>query len=180
VSIPIFKYHPDPIVTGSVVSSDAKCICCDQQRGFIYVGPVYAVDELSECICPWRIADGSAHIKFGAELTDAAGVGGYPRIQKLPQLVIEEVAYRTPGFSGWQQERWLACCDDAAAFVGHAGRVELQKQFAGAVESIRMDSEMKEGHWQHYLSALNKNGDPTAYIFRCLHCGKHLGYSDRT
>jgi len=25
-------------------------------------------------------------------------------------LVVEEVAYRTPGFSGWQQERWWTHC----------------------------------------------------------------------
>jgi uncharacterized protein CbrC (UPF0167 family) len=32
--------------------------------------------------------------------------------------------------------------------------------------------------WQGYLRALEKDGSPTAYIFRCLHCGRHLGYSD--
>jgi uncharacterized protein CbrC (UPF0167 family) len=180
VSIPTFKYHPDPIATGSISRSDAKCICCDRQRGFIYAGPVYSVKKLSECICPWCIVDGSAHAKFDAEFTDAAGVGGYSRTKKLPQSIIEEVAYRTPGFSGWQQERWLACCGDAAAFVGHAGCAELQIQFADAVESIRLDSEMGSDHWQHLFSALNKDGSPTAYIFRCLHCSKHLGYSDCT
>ncbi|MFZ2642415.1 MAG: CbrC family protein [Verrucomicrobiia bacterium] len=25
---------------------------------------------------------------------------------------------------------------------------------------------------------MNKDGSPTAYVFQCLHCGRHHGYSD--
>ncbi len=40
--------------------------------------------------------------------------------------VIDEVSGRTPGFSGWQQERWLVHCGDACAFLGPAGRTEIR------------------------------------------------------
>jgi uncharacterized protein CbrC (UPF0167 family) len=179
MSLPSFKYHPDPIATGSIKQSDTACECCGQQRGYIYVGPVFSVEELSECICPWCIADGSAHEKFDAEFTDAAGVGGYSEPPIVPETVIEEVAFRTPGFSGWQQEHWLACCGDAAAFVGRAGRAELEHQWADAVPSIQKECGMVDGpDWQGYFRALHKDGSPTAYVFRCLHCGRQLGYSD--
>src|SRR4051794_16064897 len=72
MSLPTFKYHPDPIATGSVEPSDTQCDCCGKQRGYIYVGPVFSVEGLYEYICPWCIADGSAHTKFDAEFTDAA------------------------------------------------------------------------------------------------------------
>jgi uncharacterized protein CbrC (UPF0167 family) len=88
VELPTFRYHPDPIGTESVELSDAECVRCEQARGAIYVGPVYAEDELDESICPWCIADGSAHEEFDAEFTDAAGVGtgaGW-------DAVVEEVA----------------------------------------------------------------------------------------
>jgi uncharacterized protein CbrC (UPF0167 family) len=49
-----------------------------------------------------------------AEFTDV-GVG-VPN--DVPQAVLEEVSQRTPGFLGWQQERWLYHCSDAAAFLG--------------------------------------------------------------
>ena len=179
MSLPTFKYHPDSIKTGSVKPSDTECECCNEKRGYIYTGPVYSVEELIDCICPWCIADGSAHAKFEAEFTDSAGVGGYSNLPPLQNAIIEEVAFRTPGFSGWQQERWLACCSDAAAFVGIAGFVELERQWSDAIPSIRDDADiMDEAKWQDYLHALDKDGGPTAYIFRCLHCNKHLGYSD--
>lgn len=118
-SLPKFKYHPDPIATGSVKASDRTCRSCGRSRGFIYVGPAYAVEDLEEDICPWCIADGSAHEKFDAEFVDRAAVGGYKRgWDKVPQSVVEEVAFRTPGFTGIQQEQWYTHCGDAAEFVG--------------------------------------------------------------
>jgi uncharacterized protein len=178
MSLPTFKYHPDPIATGSIKKSDTECACCARQRGYIYVGPVFSVHELSECICPWCIADGSAHEKFDAEFTDAAGVGGYSTVPGVPNAVIEEVAFRTPGFSGWQQEHWLACCSDAAAFVGPAGRAELEQQWPDAISSIHQECGMDDRDWHDYFRALSKGSSPTAYVFRCLHCGRHFGYSD--
>jgi len=58
--LPSFKYHQDPIATGSVRASDTRCLACGQVRGFIYTGPVYDTDDLEKAICPWCIADGSA------------------------------------------------------------------------------------------------------------------------
>lgn len=76
MALPKFKYHPDPVGTGSIVESDVECCCCGKTRGYIYVGPVYAEEEYEECICPWCIADGSARKKLDARFTDEALVGG--------------------------------------------------------------------------------------------------------
>jgi uncharacterized protein UPF0167 len=42
----------------SSVASDVRCLCCGEQRGFVYAGPVYATHELRGSLCPWCIADG--------------------------------------------------------------------------------------------------------------------------
>lgn len=76
MSLPAFRYHPDPLATGSVIRSDARCVCCGDVRGDVYAGPVYAVDEYEQCICPWCIADGSAHARSDASFTDTYGIGG--------------------------------------------------------------------------------------------------------
>src|SRR5580765_1558527 len=123
--LPKFKYHPDPIATGHIVESDTECVCCGKALGFIYTGPVYAPEEYDDQICPWCIADGSAHEKLGASFTDEIGIGGYGNWETVPGDVVDEVAYRTPGFSGWQQERWWTHCGDAAQFIGRAGQEEL-------------------------------------------------------
>jgi uncharacterized protein CbrC (UPF0167 family) len=43
--VPRFRYHPDPIATGSVVPSDATCALCSEARGYIYTGPVHCEEE---------------------------------------------------------------------------------------------------------------------------------------
>jgi uncharacterized protein CbrC (UPF0167 family) len=47
-----------------------------------------------------------------------------------------------------------------------------------AVEVIRRESGFENEEWSGYFDALDKNHGPTAYIFRCRHCGKLGGYSD--
>jgi uncharacterized protein len=166
MNLPEFPYHPDPLATGSVEVSDTPCVACGQRRGFIYRGPVYAVEELVDRLCPWCIADGSAAEKFEAEFTDV-GWGVPPAV---PQSVVDEVATRTPGFSGSQQEHWLYHCGDAAAFLGRVGWAELQ-QYPDAIESLRRES-------QSDLTELDVDGDATAYLFRCRRCGHQIAYSD--
>jgi uncharacterized protein CbrC (UPF0167 family) len=178
MTLPKFKYHPDPIATGSISSSDEICLVCEQARGYIYNGSVYAVEELNDAICPFCIADGTAHEKFDAEFTDAAGVGGYGEWETVADEIVAEVAYRTPGFSGWQQERWFTHCGDAGEFLGAAGKVELERLGSGAMEAVRKEAGLNGEDWQAYLQALDKESSPTAYIFKCRHCGAFGGYSD--
>lgn len=176
-ALPLFRYHPDPIATGSIVASGVNCVCCGQARGYIYVGPVYATDEYREKLCPWCIADGSAK-KLGASFTDECGIGGYGNWDIVPEQVIDEVAYRTPSFCGWQQERWWTHCDDAGEFLGAAGQKELEILGREAVTAIQQDTGLVGAEWERFLRALKKDGSPTAYVFRCKHCGTYGGYRD--
>jgi hypothetical protein len=176
--LPSSPYHPEPLETGSVVPADALCICCGRKRGYIYVGPVYARDELDEQLCPWCIADGSAHERFGASFVDEDGVGGYGQWPRVPRSIVEEVAFRTPSFIGWQQERWFTCCNDAAAFLGRAGSCELLGVWPLALDAIRFECALEGPAWDEYFAALDRDDGPTAYVFRCRHCGRYGGYSD--
>jgi uncharacterized protein CbrC (UPF0167 family) len=174
----MFRYHPEPVTSGSLASSDRICQCCGRARGYIYTGPVYAEEDLSDALCPWCIADGSAADRFAASFVDPAGVGDYGSWEEVPSDVIDHVARRTPGFTGWQQERWWTHCGDAAAFLGLAGQAELRADWAAAVPSIRADSQLDDTDWPAYLAALHRTQGPTAYVFQCLHCGALGGYSD--
>jgi uncharacterized protein CbrC (UPF0167 family) len=179
MTLPTFKYHPDPLATRNIVKSDTECVCCEKSRGFVYTGPVYAVEQYDECICPWCIADGSAHKKLKASFTDEAGIGGGGMWDQVPDAVIEEVAYRTPGFSGWQQEQWWTHCNDAALFLGRAGRDELMAFGAQAIAAIQDSAGLPDGpEWDQFFDALDKDGPPTAYMFRCAKCGQLGGYQD--
>ena len=176
--LPEVRYHPDPLATGAIEASHAICIACGRARGYIYTGPVYAERELDKRVCPWCIADGTAHQQLGAEFIDVEGIGGYGTWQPVPVGVVRELVERTPCFSGWQQERWFTCCGDAAAFIGRAGKTELLAAGETALEIVRAEAGYEGSEWEEYLDVLDANGSPTAYLFRCLHCGKNGGYSD--
>jgi len=179
MALPTFKYHPDPLATGSVVKSDDECICCGQARGYLYAGPVFAIEEYDECICPWCISDGSAHAKLEASFTDEDGVGGGGAWDEVPDAVVEEVAFRTPGFSGWQQEKWWTHCSDAAEYIGRVGQKELKALGPQAIAAIQDSTGLADGpEWDKFFAALSKDGSPTAYVFRCTKCGALGGYQD--
>lgn len=181
--LPKFIYHPDPVRTGSVKLSDTHCKACGQRRGYIYVGPLSSEgndeisEELQDAICPWCIADGTAHNLFGLLFNDVDYVIG-GQYEKVPETVDNIVKYRTPGFFGWQQERWFAHCGDAGAFLGHMGRLELNALGAQAIQAIRAEFLADDEQWAAWYQDLDKDGSPTAYMFQCLHCGIYGGYSD--
>jgi uncharacterized protein len=174
MQLPVFDYHPDPIKTGSVQASDTECVCCGQQRGYIYSGPVYAVDELDEQLCPWCIADGSAAERFEAVFCDVDPP------DDIGDDIADTISERTPGFCGWQQERWLFHCGDGAVFLGVVGAKELEGD-ESALQSLRDElAGWSATAIDHYLGALDKDGQPTAYLFECRKCRTHLAYSDTT
>lgn len=179
MTLPSFKYHPDPVATGSIEARDINCVCCGQVRGYAYVGPAYSEADLEKEICPWCINTGLAHDQLGVEFTDIDAIGDYEPNMTIGTDVREEIAYRTPGFNGWQQERWLVHCEDACAFLGPAGKEELEAYAdQGLIDLLRADIAMDQVEFQDYFNTLSKQAGPTAYVFRCLHCGKYQGYSD--
>ncbi|MDB5804696.1 MAG: hypothetical protein JWN73_2018 [Betaproteobacteria bacterium] len=174
--LPWFKYHPDPIATGSVVKSAAACACCGHVRGYAYVGPVYSEEEY-EAICPWCIADGRANDQLGASFSDE--VGGYGDWEEVPERVSLEVTQRTPGFCSWQQARWWTHCGDAGEFLGAAGKAELLGMGEKAVAAIRAAANVaNDEEWVEFFRALDRDHGPTAYLFRCRQCKGFGGYWD--
>jgi len=178
MTLPTFRYHPDPIASGSVIVSDAQCRSCGQKRGYVCTAPVYAEDDLDDAICPWCIADGSAHAKFEATFVDSEAFA-----DEMPDAAVEEISERTPGFNSWQGEQWPMCCGDAAAFVAPAGIKEIRKsyyQLEGQLMGyIVHEMKISGGAATRLLDSLDRESGPTAYVFQCLHCGRHLAHIDR-
>ena len=176
---PEFRYHPDPMGTGSAVRSDERCELCAQTAEYAYHGPIFG--KQISVLCLRCIADGTAARRLArpdgpAEFTDVGcGVPG-----DVPSDVLQELSQRTPGFFGWQQERWLYHCSDAAAFVGRIGWEDVKRlpdaQASLLAEFAELGVEPSEA--QRQIRLLHPDGDVTGYLFRCLHCGAQLAYSD--
>src|ERR1041384_6448752 len=124
MDLPVFRYHRDPLLSGSIVPSDRECDCCGQSRGYVYTGPVYAEEDLEDAICPWCIANGLAHRKYDATFVDCEAVP-----DEVPEAAAEEILCRTPGYNAWQQQRWFACCGEAMTFVEPAGTPEVRARY---------------------------------------------------
>ena len=169
INLPLFRYHPDPLFTGSIIQSIAKCSACGQMRGYIYTSTVYSSYDLEDEICPWCIADGSAARKFEATFCD-----DLPLIDAgIDAAIIQEVTTRTPGYDSWQQDAWLTHCNDACAFLGDASREEvlsIANERVVVAGGGWIDPEQMKGIAQNYWP----KGSPAFYKFKCLHCGKIL------
>jgi uncharacterized protein CbrC (UPF0167 family) len=172
MTLPVFRYHPDPIGSGSLIESDQVCRACGKARGYLYTGPVYSEEELDDSLCPWCIADGSAHKKFDATFVDSEAFDG-----EAPAAAVDEITERTPGFSAFQTEVWPSCCGDAAAFLAPAGIEELREQpgLEGlALNHIIYELGISGGAATTLLNSLHRDTGATTYVFQCLHCRKHL------
>src|SRR5262249_8452694 len=152
----------------------APCLACNRIRGYIYTGPAYSerFHYLRGSLCPWCIADGSAARRFQATFNDTELLEGVSR------EVVEEIEQRTPGFDAWQQEEWLGCCSDAAEFLGVTGAAELRDRFPEAIPAvkayIRDNYDLHGNELDGFFDGLSKSGEPSAYLFRCLHCRRYL------
>ena len=172
--LPVFRYHADPVRSGSVEQSHTACKCCGQKRGFVYVGPVYAeADDLDEAICPWCIADGSAAAKFEAYFNNVGEIVG-----EVPEAVREEIEKRTPGYITLQEGEWRACCGDAMAFIMRASEKDLlsrefPKSRSALMKQLILVEKISSPDAAEFVMTLTKDSDHSAFMFRCLKCGKY-------
>ncbi|MGV3617124.1 MAG: CbrC family protein [Fimbriimonas sp.] len=163
--LPEFRYHPDPLHTGSVKPSEETCRCCGQARGYVYADSMTASEDLEHQLCPWCIASGAAAEKFDCEFTEPDAIEG------VSDEVVEEVCRRTPGFTCWQSDLWWTHCGDAAAYLGPVGKKELDAIGPEAWAGFDATSEMEGEDLARLRERLDRDLGPTAYLFRCLHCG---------
>lgn len=168
--LPRFKYHPDPLSTGSFEEGEEKiCPCCGNKSKVYYLSFPYCTEDV-EYICPTCISNGEAAKKFDAIFVSNAEWHGEPDKEKD-----DELFRRTPGYLSWQGEHWLSCCDDYCAYMGTVGTREL-KAMDIAEEVIAEYEERDEfADVEEYLV---KDGSMCGYLFKCLHCGKYHLYVD--
>lgn len=164
-SLPHFIYHPDPLSTGAFVEGEAKlCPSCGKESNIFYNLMPYCIDNIKN-LCPFCIANGLAAKKFDAEFVQDAECQGELDPEKDQVLFCQ-----TPGYSSWQGENWLSCCQDYCAYLGTVGTRELKAM--GIAEQVLADYE-ERGEYQDIEEYLVKDGSLCGYLFRCLHCQKY-------
>ncbi len=178
MQLPHFRYHPDPVRSGSIAASPNTCRRCGQARGYIYHGPVYSEHDLDDAFCPWCIADGSAAETFNASFVDEEALS-----TDASEAIYEELCRHTPGYNSWQSEQWPMCCDDATAFLAVVGLTELRRDFreweGSLLNHILYEMKISGRAGLNLLESLHKDVGPTAYLFECLHCRRQHFHVDQ-
>lgn len=161
-----FKYHPDPLATGAFSNDKTViCDCCGKETNIYYTNPFYSVKEVNN-LCPECIANGAAAKKFDGEFQDSGSTD-----EVIDPAKLDELIHRTPGYCGWQQEYWLAHCDDFCAFMGY--------RTWGDLEKMGIDKEIEKTYREDicgvdFEAAKEHLQIESGYLFKCLHCGKHF------
>ena len=167
MSLPEFKYNPNAEKLGIIKREKTICPVCNEERDAVYTGPFYSTEEV-DGICPWCIKDGNAAKKYEGEFQDAASCDS---VDKKEYLI--ELTTRTPGYSGWQQERWLSHCGDFCALKNYVGWSEI-KHLSDELNDDLSIIKAEYGLTQKELeSSLQNNGSMQGYLFQCIHCSKH-------
>ncbi len=166
-ALPTFRYHPDPIATGSVQSDDTSvCGCCQQRRGFVYTGPIYGARHLRNKLCPWCIATGKCASNFNCSFVDDDPL----ERARVPRAVILEVTRKTPGYSTWQQDVWATCCGDACVFYGEASKSDLL-ELTGAPLARQLRSwQWRDQQWHDFVATYEPRKFAWVFSFQCQHC----------
>jgi len=198
--LPKFKYFPSASSADGcevIRKEPVKCLVCEKDREYVYVGPVYGESDLYDSVCPWCISNGAANAKFGAhfngvadftatgELGESIDVSmAHNRLgdwQSVPSQIMQEVAYRTPGLRSWQEASWFFHCKDAGVYLGPVGFNELKAFGNQALDAIRREAskdQLNESDLDEWMSDLSIDSAPTAYLFQCSHCKTYGGFSD--
>lgn len=169
-----FPYHPNiyrldfsPIKRNQEARLCQVCGCVPE----LYLDRMYSTKTI-HCLCLQCVTSGAAADQFdGAYIQDAEW-------QKVSDPALVKNFFRTtPGYSSWQGEYWLACCDDFCNFIDYVGIAELNKM--PEKEAILSDYELLGGFDRATLEEyLSRDGDITGYLFQCRHCSKYRLYAD--
>lgn len=177
MSLPRFKYHPDPLRTGAIEFDQTDCVCCGKMTEYVYMGPIYGEVDPCGAICPSCIAAGKAASKYNIQFSDPCELSK----AGISKEIIDEVIHRTPGFNSCETDAWLSCCNEACEFICRADEKIIKEIYPEALMYLTRVAQMEKAEFIEYVDALTLDElGPTAYIFRCLNCGRYLAYTDET
>lgn len=164
--LPEFKYNPNAEKLEIIKKEKSTCPVCEQLRDYVYKGPFFSRHNV-EGICPWCIKDGSAAKKYAGEFQDSASCDTVEQSEYLIELTT-----KTPGYSGWQQERWLSHCGDFCALIDYVGWTDIKnykEELTEDLNQIKLDHNITQDEIETRLA----NGSSMqGYLFQCLHCKK--------
>ncbi len=174
MELPKFKYHPDPVKTGSIKKSDETCECCGKKMGYIYSGSMYGRNT-PENLCPWCISDGTAYEKYELEFASimpAVIDPNNPSEINCSEKAFNELLHKTPAFSSYQEIEWPNHCEDFCEFHGLAKVSDVKEISEGEKTRLFETSYLDEEELAHLVSGEDSEELHYFLKFKCVKCGE--------
>jgi len=173
VTLPTFRYHPDPLKSKVVAASTGPCPRCGLDRGLAYTGPVYAIEHVTGLCFPC-IADGSAAYKWDLEFVNPYGPEPLDDAARRDELL-----HRTPGYFSAQGDPWPVHCADYCALLGPVVWDDISHIEAELAADLSRVATSLEICLADLLSDLKRPASPLwAHLFQCLGCSRHRLVAD--
>ncbi len=170
--LPKFRYFEDPLKENSFRQGEPhKCQCCEKDTD-IWCDYPLDLDNDINCICPECIASGAAAGKFDCGFQEKM-VGKVSDPEK-----IREWMERTPPYWSIQPNLWYTHCDDFCTFVGHVKWEDLVEMGVDKEIEETYDIDVNGFELDRIKECMTRGCYIQGYLFRCLHCGKHLLIAD--
>lgn len=173
--LPKFRYHPDPLGTGSIIRKDAVCQVCGQPTPYVYDVSFHWGGDDDPILCPWCIYTGEA-----AEALDGVFLHESSCQPVDDSAKLEELCLRTPSYEATQQAVWLTCCGDACVYRGEKTWPQLEAMgIAPQLEAAYRENpsslplSMDAMRYSFYGGAQVQH-----YLFQCRHCKQYHLHTD--
>lgn len=168
-----------------IIESQIPCECCGKSGKRSYVAGIdhYTKQEEKEVknLCLNCIADGEAIKKFGGAFTDKRFIAN----RTANKNITEEIMYRTPSFSTWQEKEWLSHCKTPCAYIGQVYIGDLLK--LGIYKQVRTDlakdfyykqMPMTVAEIDDMLIQMTEGSSLEGHLFKCVQCEKYRLHID--
>jgi len=159
---PVFRFCPNPLRTESVVESSEPCQCCGKVSKYSYVVALYLHETDEEIIglCLDCISNGEAARKYKVAFTERDEIAN----RTTDKAATEEIMYRTPSFSTWQEREWLSHCKMPCAYIGQVYIGDLLKM--GIYKQVRTEL-AKTFYYKNMPMTVAEIDDMLIQILRC-------------
>lgn len=173
-----FKYHPNPLKTGNAIEKQFVCVCCNREKNYSYIGPIYSACNIEGEVCLDCIQNGSASEKFNAEFAD-----NLDQYENISESSLNELFKRTPGYNSWQSTVWLTHCNEICEFHGDFEKNDIVNNYE-TLKSSLLKGLGYDDNDDLYMKDILKNynprlgTNPSFYKFVCCKCRKVLVHVD--
>jgi len=138
-------------------------------------------DDEAGFFCLNCVASGEAAQKFKIAFTQRCEIAN----RTTDKAATEEIMYRTPSFSTWQDREWLSHCKMPCAYIGQVYIGDLLK--LGIYKQVRTElaktfyyknMPMTIAEIDDMLIQMTEDSSLCGQLFQCVVCGKYKLHTD--